>query len=195
MSHILQKKKFGESCSIRWVMSEKVNNLWVIFLRKSSILWVNKKKKGPIHQVINKKVWLLESNNLLVSNSLSPFVQRVQSIESNSQKRFNSLSHVEKRLNSLSHVQKVEVFESCKKKLKSLSLVRRFNSLSHLREKSSMRCVIWEKRRSILSVMFFKRSSILGVGKISSLNFSRFNYVSHIKESSTLWVILKCSIL
>ena len=177
VSHVLKRS------SILWVMSRKVNNFWVIFLRKGSILWVKKEKRpnSPSH----KNFWLLESNNLLGSNFLSPFVQKVQSIESNSWKR---------SINSLSHVQKVEVFESCKKKvLKSLILVRRvhffesyprkrFNSLNFFEQK-----VTSEK---ILCVMLFKRSSILGVGKINSLNYSRFKYGSHIKESSILWVQL-----
>ena len=119
----------------------KSSILWVLFRKRSnslnhkfenegliSLIQIQKKFTSTSH----KKVLLLESDNLLGSNSLSPFVKRVQFFESNfgnpvhfsesCWKGFNSViswkkqiltknqfleSHLKKEwFNSVSHIQK-----------------------------------------------------------------------------------------
>ena len=116
--------------------------LWVLFKKRSNNLNRNFENEGLISSIqkqkeftstSHKKVLLLESHNLLGSNSLSPFVKRVQILwvkfwksgsfslshvekgstlwflekKTNIDKKFNSWSHIKKEwFNSVSHIQK-----------------------------------------------------------------------------------------
>ena len=148
LSHVEKKCSIFDPI-IEWYFWEKIQ------------FFETNRKKGPIHQVIRR---FCCSNNLLGSNSLSPFVQSVQSIEWNSRtgsilwdifkQRFDSLSRIQQ---NLCHSEKKNSFLWINKKVQFCE--------SHSRKNSDFRVI-------------FKKGSILWVKK----SWKFFNSLSHIQK-------------
>ena len=124
VSHVLKS-------SILWVVSKKVNIFFEWYFWEKVQFFEPNRKKGPILPFIRR---FCCSNNLLGSNSLSPLVQSVQSIEWNIPEKVQFFGTYSKGgFNALSHIQ---LFES------NWRIIR--GSKSHLKS-------------SILWVIFFKK--------------------------------------
>ena len=170
MSHIFQRGSYSVSHIFKVFNSvssvqKRSNNLNHNFENEGLISSIQKQKE--FNSTSHKKVLLLESDNLLGSNSLSPFVKRVQFCESN----FGNPVHFLWVM--LKKVQICEFFFFFEKKKTNID--KKFNSWSHIQKKSGSILWVIFKKHSILCVIFFKSS-------ISTL--------SHV-ICSILWVILK----
>ena len=203
VSHVLKRS------SILWVFSKKVNFLSDVF-EQTHFFDSNRKNSIPR---VTKKVWLLESKNLFGSNSLSPFVQRVQSIESNSRKgsilwvKFLKSSSILWVL--LKRVQICKFYWKIFKYWKS-SILRvkmrigfqlilwvmfnkKFNSFNHVQQKNQFfqSC---STKSSIFRVMFRKRFNSLSHVQKGSISMSHVEMMGSIpwvtwKKISVLWVM------
>ena len=126
---------------------------------------------------------LLESDNLLGSNSLSPFVKRVQFFESNFGNPVHFLWVMLKRVQICDFLKKNKYWQK-NQFLESYSKKEWFNSVSHIQKTfNSLRQIFFKKIQLVLWVMSY-------VQFFESSWKERFNSVSHVQNKVNHWVLL-----
>ena len=189
--------RIQKKCSILWAMLRKKSSiLWVILRKSGSTLRVIFKKKSSILRVIfKKKIQFFESYSRKSSILRVIFKKKgsILWVHIYEKKKFNSLS-------SYSTKKRVQCFESCRKKAQIIEscskqgskegsidwimFKRRLKSLSHVKKGSQ----VFEsyKKGSILWVISEKKGSIL----CSVFEKERVQFFEQ-KKKSMLWITRK----